>query len=449
MPNAILRLSAALASAAVVLVAAPRAQAPVPATPAVVMISIDGLMPSRYTGQEGARIPTLRKLMQGGVWADGVVGVLPTVTYPSHTTLITGVRPAVHGILDNRILDPEGRSNAAWYWYSRQIQAPTLPGVVRARGLRAAAVHWPVSVGLDVDYLVPEFWRSQHPETMFLIKALSRPADLLDSIEAAEGRSLDWIQNDRHRVTIAKHILRTRRPDLLLLHLIDLDGAQHENGPGSPEATKTLETIDGYLGEIVDSVTQAGTADRTHVVIVSDHGFLPVEKALHPNAAFKREGLITVNDRGVITDWRAYFHSSGGSGFVYLKDPNDTALRERVGALLASLKADPANGIRVIWSRADLDRAGAHPAAAFGLDVVNGFYTGSGHDTLVRASTSKGGHGFAPDRPELHASFILTGPRLAKRGSIGVIRMTQIAPALARLFEVGLSPHADQGLNIW
>jgi predicted AlkP superfamily pyrophosphatase or phosphodiesterase len=448
MRNAILRVIAATLAAAVLPLSFVR---PLPAatiTPHVVMISIDGLMPSRYT-TGGARIPTLRRLMQSGVWADGVVGVLPTVTYPSHTTLITGVRPAVHGIADNRILDPEGRSNAAWYWYARQIQAPTLPGVARARGLSAGAVSWPVSIGMDVDYLVPEFRWSQHPETMWLIKALSRPPDLLDAAEMAEGHSLEWLQNDRHRTTVAKYVLRTRQPHVLLLHLIDLDGAQHDNGPGSPESTKTLETIDGYVGEIVDTLAQAGLADRTHVAIVSDHGFLRLEKVFQPNAAFKREGWITVNDRGAITDWRVYFHSSGGSGFIYLKDPSDAALRERVGTLLASLKADPANGIREVWTRADLDRFGAHPDAAFGLDVVNGFYTASGHDALVKAATSKGGHGFAPDRPELYASFILAGPRLMKHGSLGVIRMTQIAPTLGKLLEVGLSPHADQPLNIW
>jgi predicted AlkP superfamily pyrophosphatase or phosphodiesterase len=190
-------------------------------------------------------------------------------------------------------------------------------------------------------------------------------------------------------------------------------------------------------------------AGRTHVVIVSDHGFLPLQQMLQPNAAFKQEGLITVNDRGTITDWKAYFHSSGGSGFVYLKDAGDAAMRDRVGKLLQKLKGDPANGIREVWTREDLATLGAHPDAAFGLDVVNGFYTGGGLDALVKPSTSKGGHGFAPDRTELHASFILTGPRLAKRGSLGVIRMTQIAPTLARLLEVGLSPKADQPLAIW
>jgi predicted AlkP superfamily pyrophosphatase or phosphodiesterase len=435
-----------IAAATLLCLALPSAQSE---TPAVVMISIDGFMPSRYTGNDGANIPRLRKLTETGAWADGVVGVLPTVTYPSHTTLITGVKPAVHGIVDNRILDPEGRSNAAWYWYARQIQAPTLVGAVRARGLRAGAVSWPVTVGLDAEYVVPEFWRSGHPESLILLKTMSRPPDLLDAIEIAEGQPFGWPQNDRHRTTIATHLLRTRRPDLLLLHLIELDGAQHNHGPGTPEATKTLEMIDGYIGEIVDAIAQAGMAGRTHVVIVSDHGFLPLQQMLQPNAAFKQEGLITVNDRGTITDWKAYFHSSGGSGFVYLKDAGDAAMRDRVGKLLQKLKGDPANGIREVWTREDLATLGAHPDAAFGLDVVNGFYTGGGLDALVKPSTSKGGHGFAPDRTELHASFILTGPRLAKRGSLGVIRMTQIAPTLARLLEVGLSPKADQPLAIW
>ena len=92
--------------------------------------------------------------MQQGAWAR-VTGVLPTVTYPSHTTLITGVLPAVHGILDNRIFDPEGLSQQAWYWYASAIKVPTLPGAVKARGLTAAGVSWPASVGMELDYNVP------------------------------------------------------------------------------------------------------------------------------------------------------------------------------------------------------------------------------------------------------------------------------------------------------
>ena len=78
----------------------------------MVVISIDGLKPSTYTADGPSKVPTLRRLAREGAYAEGVIGVTPTVTYPSHTTMISGVLPAVHGIYNNRILDPEEISNA-------------------------------------------------------------------------------------------------------------------------------------------------------------------------------------------------------------------------------------------------------------------------------------------------------------------------------------------------
>ncbi len=240
--------------------------------PRVVMISIDGLMPSSYTSPSSPAL-NLRKMASEGAWADGVVGVLPTVTYPSHTTLITGVDPAVHGIVDNRIFDPENRSNGAWYWYARDIRVPTLPMAARARGLRAAAVAWPVTIGMDLDYVVPEYWRSNHPEALSMMRALSQPRNLLESAEIARGKPFEWPQTDRDRTDLTKFIIRTFDPHVLLLHIIELDGAQHSHGPGSPEAHETLARVDGFVGEIVETIRASGRP--THVAIVSDHGFLP------------------------------------------------------------------------------------------------------------------------------------------------------------------------------
>ena len=95
-------------------------------TPHVVMISIDGLRPALLADSR-LKLPTLRRLMQQGAWAR-VTGVLPTVNYPSHTTLITGVLPAVHGILDNRIFIPEGLSQQAWYLVRERHQSADAPG---------------------------------------------------------------------------------------------------------------------------------------------------------------------------------------------------------------------------------------------------------------------------------------------------------------------------------
>ncbi len=416
--------------------------------PRVLVISIDGLMPSRYTTAGPAKIPTLRRLMSQGISADGVIGVMPTLTYPSHTTLITGVPPAVHGIYDNRIVDPEGTSNTAWYWYASDIQAPTLPMAARARNLTAAAVSWPSTVGMDLDYLIPEFWRSAHPESLKLVRAVSWPRHLIDAAEIAQGHPFGWPQTDRHRTDVTKFIIRTYQPDLFLLHMTDLDGAQHGHGPDAPEALATLESTDGFVAEILDTLKAAGLAERTDVFVVSDHGFLATTKSLQPNAALREAGLLTINDRGQITSWDAYFHPSGGSGFVYLKRPADAALQDRVYAVLQKIQQEPANGVRKIWNRSDLDRMGAHPLATFGLDVVDGFYTSNGVDRLVVPSAERGGHGFDPSRPALHASFIAAGPHVTRRGSIGTIKMIQVAPTIARILGVQLSPLAGEPINL-
>ena len=303
----------------------------------VVMISIDGLKPSTYTAPGPSKVPTLRRLAAEGAYAEGVVGVTPTVTYPSHTTLISGVLPAVHGIYNNNILDPEGLSNGSWYWYARDIKVATLPSAAKARGLTTAAVSWPATVGADIDYLMPEFGGvTRHPQSLDLIRALSRPRGLLDDYEA-QARPLPWPMTDDDRTGIAAWIIRKYQPHVTLLHIFDTDSAQHTYGPGSPEALAAIEAADAHVQQVLTAVAGAGLAERTDVVIVSDHGFLPLSQQLQPNHAFKREGLLDVDDAGKIRRWDAYYYGAGGSGFVVLRNPDDAALRQRVGTLLRTL----------------------------------------------------------------------------------------------------------------
>jgi predicted AlkP superfamily pyrophosphatase or phosphodiesterase len=409
----------------------------------VVMITIDGLKPSTYLDPGPSKVPTLRRIAREGAYAEGVVGVMPTVTYPSHTTMITGVSPAVHGIYNNRILDPEEISNAAWYWYARDIRVPTLPGVVKARGLTTAAVSWPVTVDGAIDYNVPEFGGvTRHPKSIDLLRALSRPRNILDTYEA-QGRPLPWPMTDADRTGLAAWMIRTYRPHLTMLHIFGTDDAQHAYGPGSPQALAAIEDADGRVQQIITAIADAGLQDRTDLVVLSDHGFLPLEHQLQVNAAFRQEGLLDVDAAGKIVKWSAYFYSAGGSAFVILKDPADTGLRTRVGALLKKIAADPANGILTVWSQDDLRQAGADPRAAFGVDMREGFYTAAGTDVLLKPAASKGGHGFGPTRRELHASLVLQGPDVAKAGNLGLLRMTQIGPTIASWFEVSLSPKAD------
>ena len=110
-----LALGLVLALAVLSVVAVAAAQQPVQ-TPLLLMISIDGLRPDHVTAAEahGLKVPSLRRFLAEGAYAEGVQGVIPTVTYPSHTTLITGVWPARHGILANLVFDPRRENQSGW-----------------------------------------------------------------------------------------------------------------------------------------------------------------------------------------------------------------------------------------------------------------------------------------------------------------------------------------------
>jgi predicted AlkP superfamily pyrophosphatase or phosphodiesterase len=233
----------------------------------------------------------------------------------------------------------------------------------------------------------------------------------------------------------------------LLLHIFATDDAQHLYGPNTPEALAAIRGADKHVAKILTALEQAGLKDRANVVVLSDHGFLPVRQQLQLNALFKEEKLLDVDERGRIVRWDAAFQASGGSGFVFLKNPNDAALATRVRTIVERAAADPANGVERVILTEELRRIGADPRASFAVDMREGFYTGYGTDRLVAPASSRGGHGFFPTRPALHASLIMAGPNVSKRGDLGIVRMTQIGPTIASWFGVSLSPKADAPLQ--
>src|SRR4029077_8117194 len=95
-----------------------------------------------------------------GAISAGARSVFPSVTYPAHTSIVTGVDPGTHGIVTNTAWDPEDRNQEGWRWYAEDIQARTLWDAAREAGLETAIVNWPVTVGARASWLVPEYWRA-------------------------------------------------------------------------------------------------------------------------------------------------------------------------------------------------------------------------------------------------------------------------------------------------
>ena len=410
-----------------------------PRRPRLLLISIDGLQPSSYLG-EAARSTTLGKLAARGAWATAVTGVWPTNTRPSHTSLLPGVPPAVHGIIDNNVLDPEGRTNATFNWFARDIKVPTLATAARAAGLSTAVVMWPVSVGLEATWLVPTFnW--QHPRDQQLLRTLSTPR-LLDEFERETAVPFVWPPTDRLRAELTVFIARRHRPDVQLLYFGTLDAYQHTYGSADAMTASVLHDLNGLLDEILTSL-ETQKLDDTYVAVVSDHGYANVTHTVAPNTAFRQAGLLETDARGRISGWQAFSHGEGGSSLIYVRDRSDASLLTQVRGILDSLAEDPRAGIERILDRAALVVAGTDPNAAFGIEMKDGYSLSQDTGPLFGPSYIHSMHGYPPTHPSMNASFIIVGPGLAGTGDLGTLRMTQIAPTFARLLGVSLSPQAD------
>jgi predicted AlkP superfamily pyrophosphatase or phosphodiesterase len=422
----------------------------------VLMISIDGLKPEYVTEADarGLKVPYLRTLMRDGAYAEGVTGVWPTVTYPSHTTMLTGVSPAEHGIYNNLEFDPGRDFAQAWNWYAAQIRVPTLWQAAHQAGLRTASVGWPVSVGAtDLDWLIPEYWRvfsssgALNPLDRELIGALSRPEGLLKQLEPTAGPFMmgddTSINGDEIKTRYSVEILRKYKPAFMTIHLSALDEIEHEHGPFSAEADQDLETIDKMVERLASAALQNDPS--TVIVIVSDHGFVTVTHKVNLFVPFLQAGLIQTKvdpetKSSTIDSWKAEPWLAGGMAAIMMHDPNDHATEQQVRELLAKLAADPNNGIEAVLDRDAIKTTGGFPDAAFLVVLKSGYQTGAATsgNLVTPISGSKGSHGFSPDFPEMRASFFMSGVGIAHHRDLGVIDMRQIAPTVAKILNLNM-----------
>ena len=413
----------------------------------VLMISIDGLRPGDVLEAQarGVKAPFLSDLAARGLSASGVRNALPTVTYPNHTTLITGVWPARHGIEANGVFDPLRTGFEAWYWYSPDIHVPTLWDAVHADHKPVASIGWPVSAdNRSIDFDIPEYWRAKTEQDRKLTHALSSPG--LPELLAPSGFDLMSTnivhvdpQDDESKARAAAALYAAERPYFFTLHLSSLDHYQHLNAPGSPEAHEALARIDAAVAGLVAAARRA--EPDLVVVIVSDHGFAPISKISNLPVAFVEAGLITPGKGGTVDHWDAAPWVSGGSAAVVLARPNDGALRATVAALLDKLSKDPASGVGRVIDKTAIQAMGGPADADFFVDAKPDFEFGTNlTGPLVGPSTNKGTHGYFPDHPEMHATLIIDG--LPQKGSLGEVEMRDIAPTVAQILGVAL-PSAD------
>jgi predicted AlkP superfamily pyrophosphatase or phosphodiesterase len=411
----------------------------------VVMLSIDGLG-AGYLDDPRVDLPALRGLAARGARARRLSAIFPTVTWPCHTSIVTGVSPARHGIVGNMTFDRDA-GVAVEHFGDRTdvpIRAETLWDRLHARGLRTASLCWPKTRGVAaIPDNIPEFYEQELFERYAsrpLWTELARhglPVDRYGAWSAAHalGPMQDWLT-----LEAALHVLRVRPPRLLLLHFLTLDSFQHDYGVDSAEARWALREMDALVGRLLDALAGLGRAESTALMVFGDHGFADVHRTHHLNAILAEEKLLEVDGGGAVTRRRAWAAGNGGAAHVYVLDgaPRGTAdrLRERFAAI---------PGVEVIGPEryADLGLPAPGPGSAAGdlvLAADDGvFFTGHpSEEVAARAPVYRAAHGHLPHLPRLGAELVIAGPGVRAGVALDAVSMLALGPTAARLCGVDL-----------
>ncbi len=406
----------------------------------VILISIDGLRPDFYLNNEW-NTPHLKRFKSEGIYALGVRSVFPSVTYPAHTTIVTGAFPKEHGIFFNA--SPESKNNH-WNWEADRIKTKTLWDAAQDRGITTAAIMWPVTVGAPITYNFPvrRADASENVGQLAITEPLVNPKilvsemrqeGLLDSEHAFDHENIDQTIGN-----MGRYVLRKYKPALFAIHFLGADHIQHLEGKSGPHVKEIIENIDAEIGKIFQVVELENMINNTTIIITGDHGFIDVNKVFSPNVILRKLGLIAEDD------WKAKFVCAGGSAFLYLKNQK---YLPKIKKVLNEFRLKNKDVFRVI-TPAEYEKIGADPKAVLALALEPGYSASRGLKGPVLKERKQGGtHGYFPDFNEIETGFIIWGARVKQHKEIKIMGLEDITPIVSEILELGFAGKNDALLN--
>jgi predicted AlkP superfamily pyrophosphatase or phosphodiesterase len=415
----------------------------------VILITVDGF-PSRMFHDKRTHVPNIRALAEEGAVAEGMKVSNPSVTWPNHTTLISGVRARKHSVLFNGVLDRtadqvrvNGQKTA-----KELVAVPTVFDLLHDAGMKTAGVNWPctrLSKSLDDDFPdSPDMLNFTTPRLRSELVA----EGILPSEKQEDFAKIGMPLRDEIWTKTAVHLIRKRMPNFMTVHLLNTDSTHHKYGPETMASLTALALADRFVGDIVQAVNAAGLKDKTTFIVTSDHGFAMATNVLQPNVLFRQAGWITVSRVNQIVKARVQCVSEGGSGFIYLNDP---ATKDEDRKKVIELFAGKEGAAEIIGGE-KFEAFGLPPAGNGGSpDLilrpkigygVGGSPLGEDFVVAVTPAISSGYHGYLAEEPLMNAVFVASGAGVKKGARLGIVENVDVAPTVMKLLGKDL-PNAD------
>ncbi len=392
----------------------------------VVVISLDGF-PAGALDDPKLPIPTLRRLMRTGAGGP-MSGINPTITWPNHTTMVTGVAADSHGLLLNGAIVRTGAGPPVKVDSAvdkvKLVRVPTVYDAAHQAGLTTAQVDW---VAIDnaptITWAFPE---KATPQGALEREMLANQAVTLSALTDFSKSNI--VFRDQIWTDAGVYLIKQHQPDLLLFHLLTLDSTQHTYGPNTLAARDAMAFLDSCVARLVAAVHDAGLDSRTTFLVVSDHGFKAFTKEIRANNALQAAGL----------DRKVYALPEGGSSFVYVLQPDATAKAREV---LSGIE-----GVDHVYGPEDYASLGLprpEQDPQFGqlfITAKTGYsFSGSTGGPVTAAVPQTGGsHAYLASDPDLHPIFIASGRGVRPGVQLGLVSNLDVASTIASLLGVPL-----------
>ena len=370
--------------------------APLASAPLVILVSIDGF---RADYLQRGRTPALADLAAHGVRSTGMRPAFPSITFPNHYTLVTGLYPDHHGVVANTMLDPaitpDSRfapsdftavSDARWW-----DEATPIWVTARQQGLRTATMFWPGSEAA-IQGVRPDLWAH--------FDASLTPNQRVDIV-------LDWLD-----------LPPAKRPGFVTLYFDEVDHEGHLHGPDSAEVDASLALVDAAVARLRDGLKARGLA--ADLVVVADHGMA----AISPDRRVVLDDYVDMAHVKLVT---------GGAVAELAPEPGADTSR-----LLA------ARGHMRCWRKADIPARlhyGTNPRIPPLVCLADPGWMILTRESLAKLPAGTGGeHGYDPASPLMAALFLAAGPDFRSGQVIAPFDNVDVYPLLIRLLGLKAPP---------
>ena len=371
--------------------------------PYLILVSIDGF---RWDYQDLYDTPALDQIAAQGVRADAMIPVFPTLTFPNHYSIATGLFPANHGLIGNKFPSKDGSK-----FYSLQdretVQDGTWYGgepiwVAAERNGLVSAAYYFVGTEAAVDNVPMSYWHTYDKS----ISGMSR----VDQV-------LQWLSMPREQ-----------RPHLVTLYFEDVDTATHDHGPDSAQSIASIEAVDEYLNHLMAGIAALPIADQVYLVIVSDHG----------QSGFKQDAAPLIIDQVASLDGLTVV-DHGTAAFIYMPGQDPHRVEELRDAINQSWK----HGRAMLRSEVPQNWQ-VTETAGFADLIVQADPGYSVYSSTQKAGhASLGDHGWAPEFSDMQGIFLASGPRLPKGTRIPAIDVVDVYPLMMAILDLPITIKID------